>query len=209
MTDTSTPNRSAETSSRDALLIAAGELMTEREVVDVSFSDIAQRSGLNSALIKYYFGNKNGMLLELVRMAVRDSMAGLDTLVNSKVGPEEKLRQHIAGIINSYFYYPFINRLLHHLVTTHDEATAAAICDEIVKPLLDAQRAILAEGQAQGIFRNVEPTHFYFHIVGACDALFQSRAILRHGFGVESVTKDHKREFTDHLHSVVLNGIRV
>jgi len=202
-------DKASEISSREALLVAAGELMTEREVVDISFSDIARRSGLNSALIKYYFGNKNGMLLELVRMAVRDSMAGLDVLVNSGASPEEKLRQHIAGIINSYFYYPYINRLLHHLVTTHDEATAAAICDEIVKPLLDAQRAILDEGQAQGIFRDVEPTHFYFHIVGACDALFQSRAILRHGFGVESVTKDHKREFADHLHTVVLNGIRI
>ena len=47
----------------DKLLLAASMLMIERNSIDVSLSDIAQKSGVNSALVKYHFGNKDGLLL--------------------------------------------------------------------------------------------------------------------------------------------------
>ncbi len=45
------------------LLVAAGDLMIERNSTDISLSDIAEKSGVNSALVKYHFGNKDGLLL--------------------------------------------------------------------------------------------------------------------------------------------------
>ena len=44
----------------DGRLVAASELMIERSSIDVSLSDIAQKSGVNAALVKYHFGNKDG-----------------------------------------------------------------------------------------------------------------------------------------------------
>jgi AcrR family transcriptional regulator len=48
------------------LLVAAGDLMIERNTTDVSLSEIAQKSGVNAALVKYHFGNKDGLLLALL-----------------------------------------------------------------------------------------------------------------------------------------------
>ncbi|MFX8719852.1 TetR/AcrR family transcriptional regulator, partial [Acinetobacter baumannii] len=39
------------------LLVAAGDLMIERNSTEVSLSEIAQKSGVNAALVKYHFGN--------------------------------------------------------------------------------------------------------------------------------------------------------
>ncbi|WP_256849209.1 TetR/AcrR family transcriptional regulator, partial [Pantoea sp. Ft+CA_17] len=50
----------------DKLLLAASELMIESNSIEVSLSEIAQRSGVNAALVKYHFGNKDGLLLALL-----------------------------------------------------------------------------------------------------------------------------------------------
>jgi AcrR family transcriptional regulator len=51
---------------REQLLDTASEIMREGDIVDVSLSDLSTRSGLNSALVKYYFGNKAGLLKALL-----------------------------------------------------------------------------------------------------------------------------------------------
>ena len=53
-----------------ALLDTASSLMREGDTVDVSLSELSKRSGLNSALVKYYFGNKAGLLKALVEQGV-------------------------------------------------------------------------------------------------------------------------------------------
>ena len=50
--------------------------MSDRHSIDVSLSEIAAHSGLNSALVKYYFGNKNGLLLALVEREAAAALPG-------------------------------------------------------------------------------------------------------------------------------------
>ena len=59
----------------EKLLVAASELMIERSSIEVSLSDIAQKSGVNAALVKYHFGNKDGLLLALL---ARDAATEMD-----------------------------------------------------------------------------------------------------------------------------------
>src|SRR5262245_36592949 len=66
---------------RERLLDAAGRLMSDRHATDVSLSELAQHSGLNSALVKYYFGNKDGLLLALVQREAAISIGGLEQLL--------------------------------------------------------------------------------------------------------------------------------
>ena len=56
----------AKNPTAEKLLVAASELMIERSSIEVSLSDIAQKSGVNAALVKYHFGNKDGLLLALL-----------------------------------------------------------------------------------------------------------------------------------------------
>src|SRR3954469_18182394 len=109
---TSTAARFAPRSgTADKLLVAASELMIERNSIDVSLSDIAQQSGVNAALVKYHFGNKDGLLLALLAAAATTEVAQLDFLMAQPITPTAKLRLHIAGIIKAYFQFPYMNRL--------------------------------------------------------------------------------------------------
>ena len=83
------------------LLVAAGDLMIERNTTDVSLSEIAQKSGVNAALVKYHFGNKDGLLLALLARDAAAEMSNLAFVLDQPISPTEKMRRHIAGIINA------------------------------------------------------------------------------------------------------------
>ncbi|AEG51507.1 regulatory protein TetR [Sphingobium chlorophenolicum L-1] len=194
---------------RDQLLIAAGELMTERRSTDVSLSDIAAKSGLNSALVKYYFGNKAGLIVALLRKVMGTGIAELKLLPEMDIPPEQKLRIHISGMVNSYYQYPYINPLMHQLLAEDSETYGQLIAEEFGKPIAEAQRRIMEQGVEAGVFRPVDPVLFYFHVVGSCDHLFYGKYQLEHVFDVHDITAELKREFVDHLYSIITEGLLV
>src|SRR5918911_3133677 len=79
----------------EKLLVAASELMIERASIEVSLSDIAQKSGVNSALVKYHFGNKDGLLLALLARDAETEVLNLEFLLAQPIAPVAKLKLHI------------------------------------------------------------------------------------------------------------------
>jgi AcrR family transcriptional regulator len=201
------PIGTIEGSARDQLLAAASQIMTERGAFDVSLSEIALKSGLNSALVKYYFGNKSGLLMALLRKIIVPINKDLDHLLTLPVSAREKMRIHISAIVNTCYKFPYINRLMHHMLAEDPELFGPMIAEEFSRPVADAQRRILEDGVREGLFRPVDPVLFYFQVVGACDQLFFARFQLEYVFGRTSIDEQMKRDFIDHLCGTVFNGI--
>src|SRR4051812_5721289 len=174
-TSAATKLPASRSTTADKLLVAASELMIERNSIDVSLSDIAQKSGVNSALVKYHFGNKDGLLLALLARDAATEVTHLEYLLAQPIAPTAKLKLHIAGIIRAYFQFPYMNRLIHYLL--HESSTEAAneVSKFFVGPLLDFQRRLLAEGVAAGEFRKLGPGLFYSSPIGARHHLFFCR----------------------------------
>jgi AcrR family transcriptional regulator len=192
-------------SSRTILLRAAADLMIERGALEVSLNEIAQRSQLNSALVKYYFGSKNGLMLALVEDILGAGLEQLKGLVDMDMPVVEKLKLHIKGIINVYFRYPFVNRLIHAMMI--EEETALKVSETISKPLAETQRRLHQQGMESGQFKNIDPMMFYFIVLGACDQLFFGQHVLSHAFGIDNIDEDLKRGYTNALLDMVLGGI--
>src|ERR1700739_546144 len=116
--NTSVPVRPQPTKNPTAekLLVAASELMIERASIEVSLSDIAQKSGVNAALVKYHFGNKDGLLRGLLARDAATEMSNLEYLLAQPITPTAKLKLHITGIIRAYHRFPYMNRLIHYLL---------------------------------------------------------------------------------------------
>lgn len=196
-------------SSADALLNAVSELFIERRSLDISHSDIAKKSGMNAALIKYYFGNKDGLLLALVERDASQSLVALNALLQMDATADRKMRIHIAGIINSYHRTPYLNRLLHYLIGNGQTEASKKIANFFVKPVVEAQRAILEQGKREGLFHYMDAELFYFSMVGACDHLFFATHSLQPLFGELQVTEDLRRRYTSHVTDIYLTALTV
>ena len=199
-------DRRCEALGRAQLMEAAGALMTERGGIDVSIHDIARRSGMSSALIKYHFGHKDGLLLALLEKIVGNSITRLQALVQRDLPPREKLRLHILGVLNIYYRYPYLNRLMHYLLSSSEDAQRS-ISRSIIQPMIAAQTQILDEGLRAGVFRKINPMSFYFHVIGASDHLFYGLYAMRFAFGIEEIGEELKESYGEDLVETLLNGI--
>ena len=206
---TSVPNRlpAGKNSTEEKLLVAASELMIERSSIEISLSDIAQKSGANAALVKYHFGNKDGLLLALLARDAATEMTNLEYLLAQPITSTAKLKLHIAGIIRAYHRFPYMNRLIHYLLHETSVGSADEVSKFFVAPLLDFHRRLLAEGVSRGEFRQTDPVLFYTSLIGACDHLFFGRHAMSRATGVGPVTDDVCRQYIKHMETLICGGI--
>ena len=210
MAGATVPKQGAQASTgsytRVSLLNSVAALMTERGTIDATLNEIAERSGVNSALIKYYFGNKDGLFLELLRYSIGKAIQDLEALVHMNLSPVEKMRIHLSGVVNVYFRHPYINRVMHLLLATN-ESVGKILSEELVQPLVAAQGTILEEGRSAGLFREIDPMLFYFHVIGACDHLFFGRYALKYAFEIDEINDEIRQRFITQLCEIVMVGI--
>jgi AcrR family transcriptional regulator len=197
----------AKSATADKLLLAAGELMIERASIEISLSDIAQKSGVNAALVKYHFGNKDGLLLALLARDAAKEMAQLEYLLAQPISPTAKLKLHIAGIIRGYRQFPYMNRLIHYLLHESSGDAADEVSKFFVAPLLEFHRRLLADGIRSGEFRKVDPVMFYTSLIGACDHLFFARHAMSRAAGVGPVTDEVCRQYIRHMEALICDGM--
>lgn len=191
----------------EKLLAAASDLMIEHGSLEISLNEIAQRSGVNAALVKYHFGNKEGLLLALLARDARSEVRDLDYLLAQPISPSAKLKLHIAGIIKAYRRFPYMNRLIHLLLHASSERATAEVSEFFVKPLFEFQRRLLEMGVAAGEFRAVDPVQFYTCLIGACDHLFFGRHALSHAANVGPVADEDCHGYIAFLTDMIFAGL--
>lgn len=194
--------------SAEALLVATAELLSERGDVDVSFAEISRRSGVNAAMIKYYFGNKDGLLLALVERDAERPMAALEQLMQTPLPADQKLMHHIGGIINTYYRCPYLNRLIHHLLDNASSDAADRVIKIFIDPMVSAYQAIIDQGVMEGSLVQTDPRLLYFSLVGACEHIFFAARSVRHVLSPDGVQDGLKQRFSNHVTEILLAGLR-
>ncbi|WP_296674969.1 TetR family transcriptional regulator [Novosphingobium sp.] len=192
---------------RDQLLDTASAIMREGDIVDISLSELSLRSGLNSALVKYYFGNKAGLLKALLDRDMAGIVHSVDALLAKDMAPEVRLRRHIGAVVDTYYKTPYLNRLLMRLVRESDPDEAHRIADSYLTPLSRAYDKLIEDGMREGVFRSIDPQMFYFTTTGACDRFFSSRLVLKHCYDTEALTEELRDRYRDHCIETIMAGI--
>ena len=193
---------------RAQLLETASAIMREGDIVDISLSELSLRSGLNSALVKYYFGNKAGLMKALLDRDMAAITHTVDALLRKDMDPEAKLTLHLGKMVDTYYATPYLNRLLMRLVRDSDPEEAKRIAETYLTPLLGAYDRLIAEGVKAGVFRALDPQLFYFSATGAADRFFSARLVLRHCFDQDTLTAELRDRYKAHIIDLIMAGIR-
>jgi TetR/AcrR family transcriptional regulator len=200
-------NNDAPSGAREQLLDSASDIMREGDTIDLSLSELSLRAGLNSALVKYYFGNKNGLMLALLERDMGKIVTELSALVAKDMPPEEKLRRHLSGAVDTYYNFPYLNRLMMRMIRDSAPKEAERIADLYLKPLSVAYKKLIDEGVKAGKFRPVDPQLFYFTVTGAADRFFAARLVLRHCYDQNDITPDMRDSYREHTIGLIMRGL--
>jgi TetR/AcrR family transcriptional regulator len=192
---------------REQLLHAASQIMRDGDTIDLSLSELSLRAGLNSALVKYYFGNKSGLMLALLDRDMGNIVSDLGALIAKDMDPQEKLRRHIGAVIDTYYAFPYLNRLLMRMVRDSDTKEATRIADLYLKPISKVYDQLINEGVKAGKFRKIDPQLFYFTVTGSADRFFSARLVLRHCFDQDDISESMRDRYREHTIELIMTGL--
>lgn len=193
---------------REILLSAAHQAMLDKDSVDISVVEIAERAGQSPAVVQYHFGGKEGLLHALLKRGTDRAVMQLSDLAKLEMPADKKLLYHIRGLIRAYYEAPYYNQLLRHLSETAPDSEKETVFREFAQPLANFYKVIIAQGVEEGVFKPVSPMLFYMTVVGASDHLFARRRTLPALFDIPDITDDMREQYADFLADLILNGIR-
>lgn len=76
---------------RERVLQEAWDLLVEKGLADLSLSELGRRLETSAGHLSYYFGSKNGLLLELLRLSEDDLIAQLTVVLESDESALDRL----------------------------------------------------------------------------------------------------------------------
>ena len=197
----------APSEAREQLLATACAIMRETDTVDISLAQLSRKSGLNSALVKYYFGNKAGLMLALLERDMQAIVGSVDALVAKEFDPETKLRRHLSAVVDTFYEVPYIQRLLMRIIRESEPHEAQRIASTYLSPIYAAYDRLIGEGVAAGVFRPVDPQMFYFTATGAVDRFFSARLFLPYCFGEDGFSEELRDRYRAHTIDFIMAGL--
>ena len=192
---------------REALLQATRDLLAERGMPRVTLREIAERAGVQPALVNYYFGGKAGLLRAVVDEVASGVRARVRDAATREGSAEDRLRALITAIVEALAADPYAPRLLVEQVLFAEDEIIDEFVDVFARANLAAVRSILEAGWASGALRSVDPLFFMPSAVGAAVFFFLAEPIVRRLFGVQEITPELAQRFAQSTADLLLHGV--
>jgi TetR/AcrR family transcriptional regulator len=150
---------------RTAVFEAAALLFAEHGFDGVSVDQIADRAGVNKAMIYYHFADKITLYREIVGEMLLKVGAASGQIADSVAPAPDKLDRFIENFVRLADQRPYFPTLMLREISS---GAPHLDLDTFIKirSVFGAFTRILAEGQAAGVFRPIKPMLAYMSIIG-------------------------------------------
>jgi len=168
--------RDAE-ASKALIINSAIELFSKKGYASTSVDELAKLSGLNKAMVFYYFKNKKG-LYEAVMTQVLEEIQHEILEENKKhSNPTEELE----SFIRTYAKYACTHSYLPSLLLKELSDSGAVLPPEMLfgamRQLFALFSDILKRGEEQGCFHNALPMVLYFMVIGTLNLMVTTKPL--------------------------------
>ena len=151
---------------RQKILDAASSAFAEKGFAGARVDEIANRAGVNKAMLYYHVGDKEALYGEVLKQNFGRIEEALDEGLPNEGSASDRLRAAIAIVESAIATNPD-----HPRIVLREFASGASFLpDEILKRmlgLLTVVRDILEEGTASGEFRRTDPVMTHLSLIGA------------------------------------------
>ncbi len=169
---------------RAALLAAGTELFADRGYEGVSVSAIAERAGVNTAMISYHFGGKRALYREIVTTTFAEIAQRIERLADTRRPAPELLREVVAAIgdLAAHGHPHFPAMFLREVLAGGGHLGPDTL--ELPVRVLGAVQRIVERGVREGALRRVDPVLTHLSTVGSlvfffATARFRDRVLAR------------------------------
>jgi AcrR family transcriptional regulator len=138
--------------SRDRILQAAVELITEAGIDQLRIAEIARRASMSSGQVMYYFTSKEHILLETLAWRDHEDIMGTRAAVAKVTGAWGQLERYIGRYLPVSPADPSWILWLEAWARAPHNRQVTKFLEELMAPWRDALAAIVARGVRAGAF---------------------------------------------------------
>jgi TetR/AcrR family transcriptional regulator len=201
---------SATLTSRDAILDAAIRCFASKGYAATTIKDLASEAQVNSALLYYYFVDKQTLYRETLRDVAQRLSDAAGRRLDGDVAPNEAIRRFVQQQAEFLIANPHVPRLMLREMLEHTgrhaEAAIVSLIGGVFKTLCD----VIRRGQEQGMFRaDVDPTYAAISTVSLVAYFAIARPVVgvALGDGLTGPTEERTRDYGRHAAEFALAAL--
>lgn len=157
----------ADSQQRTAILHAAMHVFAHHGLNGASIRLVGKKAGVNSALIYYYFEDKDTLFRESIRTCIGDVLHELEKQRHPFNNASERISFLVESVFSYYQAHPERMRLVEVVTSLHAELFAKIVGD-FFREKMAIPLQILEEGIASGQIRPINPIQIWWSILGMC-----------------------------------------
>lgn len=163
---------------REKLLVAATKLFAEKGYAGVSIRQLGEEAGVNSAMISYYFGSKEGLYESVITAQYESLLGKFEKIAAIEADAPEKIRMYAEVIRKNHTEdQPLMARLIQGELTSPTDCMEKVVRKYTVR-MAQLVTGILRDGMESGCFRrDVEPVFAALSLAGMLNFYFIVREV--------------------------------
>lgn len=170
---------------------------------------VAEASGVDPGLVRYYFSDLRHLLTEVLKALVEDYGARYRALNIDESDPEEALRLRIRHLVTFLAEDTSFHELFIEQIVNGQDQWAIETREAFTEKFHGTLASLIAAGRRNGLFREDFDTRFlYLTMIGAAEFLATSRTIFTRLYGDGKTPRDMADDYAEFLFQLVMNGIR-
>lgn len=186
-----------ETSARALqILAAADELLAERGPDHVSMRDIAERAGVNKALIFYYFGSRTQLFEKVLERYYRSHAKALAAAFSGGGNPLDRVRRAVDAYLDFMDQNHLFARLVMQEVAHHEDGKLPQIranMQQLYELMRDEFKDVLpADGP-------LSAKHFFVTLSASVINYYTYAKVLRGVWNADPSSPEMLRERRNHM----------
>lgn len=171
----------------------------------VTRAAVARHAGVDPALIRYYFKDRESLLWAVVEELIAEREKVVQSL-RSGTAPE-RLRAQIQSFFGFNAANPFFHRLLIEELAGSRSARGRALFHRLNQTAIAGYAQIVQAGAREKSLRKVDPALLHVAVAGMCEFFLGSQLVLQDAFGKKAQPEAFGSRYANMICDMVVQGL--
>ena len=199
------------TETEQKIIDAATEVFLQKGKGGARMQEIADKAGINKAMLHYYFRSKDRLYDEVFRTLINSFFDKLFDIALKEERIDEFLKLFINNYMDTIAHHP---QVIRFVLWEIEEGGGKMVHILREKMLCHGFHSIpihqkIQDAVKQGLLRPVDPVHLVLSIIGMCLYPFIARPIVENLFpGIRVVSPEFLQQRKKEIFKVIWEGIK-
>lgn len=184
---------------KEKLLDAAQALLATRPYGEVTIRELADHAGLNSAMVRYYFTNKEGLFLALLDQMSKQHFVGMKQISIQ----QEPIKKFIQFMLKMLTQNNSLARLVHDEFASDNSKLGEAFIERFPKRMAKILPNLIKANTS--ITDNKKAKYAAFSLISMIIMPFVGRSVREQAWEIDD-KELASSEWAEHIYSMFIDG---